>query len=61
MSGESDKISTDQYGRRKWNVDLYEKEAKDRKNQSTQPTLATTTTNQINDHSSSLEYIEIYF
>ena len=28
MSGESDKISTDQYGRRKWNVDLYEKEAK---------------------------------
>lgn len=58
MSGESDKISTDQYGRRKWNVDLYEKEAKDRKNQSTQPTLATTTTNQINDHSSSLEYIE---
>ncbi|CAX43506.1 U4/U6.U5 small nuclear ribonucleoprotein component, putative [Candida dubliniensis CD36] len=54
---ELDKISTDQYGRKKWNVDLYEKEAKDRTNQSTEPSNATTT-NQINDHSSSLEYIE---
>lgn len=49
------KITTDQYGRKKWNLEAYAGEAKSKKKQSgPEPNL----TNQIQDDSSSLEHVK---
>ena len=56
MSEESDKLTTtDQYGRKKWNIEIYEQQAKSK--HTTQPTT-TNTSPLIQDESSSLEFIK---
>ncbi|KAG7665338.1 SNU23 [[Candida] subhashii] len=56
MSEESDKLTTtDQYGRKKWNIEIYEQQAKSK--HTTQPTT-TNTSPLIQDESSSSEFIK---
>ncbi|RCK55219.1 U4/U6.U5 small nuclear ribonucleoprotein component snu23 [Candida viswanathii] len=51
---DKEKITTDQYGRKKWNLEVYAAEARNKKRQGETPAG---TAHQIQDDSSSLEYI----